>query len=130
MIQAVGENKYCFNMQVSAEAMAAFRSTAGATTFDERVQLIGYQVGIAPGATFRDSADGNRQQSRQAPELRKPVLCSAMPLAWANRQRRRTTVPRPAGRPSACVMAAYSIRICAGHRFRRVLRRAASAPAA
>jgi hypothetical protein len=80
--------------------------------------------------TFRVFTDGNRQQIRQMPELCEPVLGSAMPsLAQTSGAAARSLRGWLVG-PSARVMAAYSIRICAGHDFRRVLRRVASAPAA
>jgi hypothetical protein len=59
MIQTVVEDKYSFNMQVSAEAMAApdrdhsLENTFGTTTFDEWVQSIRHR---SARATLRKAA--------------------------------------------------------------------------
>lgn len=130
MIQPAVENKYSFNMQVSVEAMAALRSRPRATTFDERIQLIRYPIGHRPSAQlFRKWPTKIANKVGKCPNFTKPVLCSAMPLLAQTTGAAARSLRGWLADPSGRVMAAYSIRICAGHGFRRVLRRLAGARA-
>jgi hypothetical protein len=120
MIQAVAENKYSFNMQVSAEAMAALRKHLGATTFDECVQLIRYR----PSARFfgKPSTETAHKVDKR-PSFTNP-FCVRRSLARASQRRRRSTAAPLLVRLSARVIATYSNRICVGQRFRREMRQA------